>query len=116
MSQLRVPDLVDLLRETLEQSEQSHELPSDDPILTELRRSILLTIAELNIARSGKAAASVLKSGSIHPALEAMPELVTTLEKITTVVCWICGTPVPLEDCKTNDHGHVVHESATPQS
>jgi hypothetical protein len=29
----------------------------------------------------------------------------------TTVSCWICGKPIPLEDCKTDDHGHVVHEN-----
>jgi hypothetical protein len=29
---------------------------------------------------------------------------------ITSVKCWMCGKPIPLEECKTDDHGHVVHE------
>lgn len=24
--------------------------------------------------------------------------------------CWICGRAVPLENCKTEEHGSVVHE------
>ena len=31
-------------------------------------------------------------------------------DKTTSVVCWMCGRPIPLEECKTDDHGHVVHE------
>ncbi len=31
-------------------------------------------------------------------------------DKTATVVCWMCGKPIPLEKCKTDDHGHVVHE------
>jgi hypothetical protein len=31
-------------------------------------------------------------------------------DKITAVMCWICGKLIPLEDCKTDDDGHVVHE------
>ncbi len=27
-----------------------------------------------------------------------------------SVKCWICGRPIPHEECKTDDHGHVVHE------
>jgi hypothetical protein len=29
---------------------------------------------------------------------------------VTTVQCWICAKPIPLEDCKTDDDGHPVHE------
>jgi hypothetical protein len=25
-------------------------------------------------------------------------------------VCWICGHPVPLEECKTDEQGRAVHE------
>jgi len=25
--------------------------------------------------------------------------------------CWICGTPVPLEDCKIDEQGRAVHEN-----
>lgn len=25
-------------------------------------------------------------------------------------VCWICGKPVALETCKTDEHGSAVHE------
>ena len=32
-------------------------------------------------------------------------------EKTTAVNCWICGRPIPLEECKTDDYGHVVHEA-----
>jgi hypothetical protein len=56
VSQLHVPDLVDLLRDMLERVEQSRELPPHDPILEELKRSILLAIAQVNITRRGKAA------------------------------------------------------------
>ena len=31
-------------------------------------------------------------------------------DKMTSVVCWMCGKSIPLEECKTDDHGHVVHE------
>ncbi len=24
--------------------------------------------------------------------------------------CWICGKEVPLEHCKTDEHGHAVHD------
>ena len=27
------------------------------------------------------------------------------------VHCWICGKPVPLEECKTDDCGRPVHEN-----
>jgi hypothetical protein len=27
-----------------------------------------------------------------------------------TVNCSICGKPVPLQECKSNDNGHPVHE------
>jgi hypothetical protein len=32
-------------------------------------------------------------------------------EKITSVTCWICGYPVPLQECKTDDRGRSVHEN-----
>ena len=31
-------------------------------------------------------------------------------EKITSLTCWICGKSVRLEDCKSDDYGHTVHE------
>jgi hypothetical protein len=32
-------------------------------------------------------------------------------EKITNVTCWICGYPVPLQECKADDRGRPVHEN-----
>jgi hypothetical protein len=32
-------------------------------------------------------------------------------EKITNVTCWICGYPVPLQECKPDDRGRPVHEN-----
>gem|GEM_PF-5094589 len=26
-------------------------------------------------------------------------------------ICWICKRPVPLETCKTDEHGRTVHEA-----
>jgi hypothetical protein len=31
-------------------------------------------------------------------------------ERLTSVPCVICGNPVRLEECKTNDLGEPVHE------
>jgi hypothetical protein len=32
-------------------------------------------------------------------------------ERLTSVPCVICGKPVRLEECKTNDLGEPVHEA-----
>jgi hypothetical protein len=32
-------------------------------------------------------------------------------ERLTSVPCVICGRPVRLEECKTNDIGEPVHEA-----
>jgi hypothetical protein len=32
------------------------------------------------------------------------------MRPLTVPVCYICGDPVPLEDCKTDENGHAVHE------
>jgi hypothetical protein len=32
-------------------------------------------------------------------------------DRITNVTCWICGYPVPLPECKTDDRGRAVHEN-----
>jgi hypothetical protein len=43
----KVPSLIDVLRSTFEQLEQTIELRPDDPALRELKRSILIAIADL---------------------------------------------------------------------
>ena len=53
-----VPTLIDILRETLQQVEQSAEFGLDDPALIELKHAIVRTIAELEIARLGKSKAA----------------------------------------------------------
>jgi hypothetical protein len=50
----RTPDLIELLRRTLEQLEKSQHLPPDDPKLIELKRAIVSAIAELRILKNGK--------------------------------------------------------------
>jgi endogenous inhibitor of DNA gyrase (YacG/DUF329 family) len=32
-------------------------------------------------------------------------------QRLTSVPCVICGKPVRLEECRTNDLGHPVHEA-----
>ncbi len=48
------PNLVDVLRSTLDRLEKSEELASDDPALTELKESILSNITELEVAKTPK--------------------------------------------------------------
>jgi hypothetical protein len=52
------PDLVQLLKETLKRLEQTEELQPNDPALVELKQSIVRTIAELEVAKSGKSASA----------------------------------------------------------
>ena len=52
-----IPDLLTLLRETLVQIELIERLPNDDPELTELKRYIVLAIAELSLKRYDERAA-----------------------------------------------------------
>jgi hypothetical protein len=33
------------------------------------------------------------------------------MQAINEVICWICGKPVLLHDCKSDDHGRPVHEN-----
>ena len=54
----RTLDLTDLLRQTLEHLEKTHDLPPDDPTLVELKRWLVTAIAELRIARNGKSRAA----------------------------------------------------------
>lgn len=53
MSPGDVPDLIALIRETLEQLE-IEGIASDDPTLLELKRYLVLIIAELQILRSDR--------------------------------------------------------------
>lgn len=46
-----IPDLITLLRETLEKMEALEHLSVDDPLLVELEHHIVLAIAELSVAR-----------------------------------------------------------------
>jgi hypothetical protein len=55
VNQRSIRDLVELLRETLQQVEQDQELRPDDPILMELKRHIVRAIADLHIAKSSRA-------------------------------------------------------------
>jgi hypothetical protein len=48
----KVPSLIDVLRSTFKQLEQTIELRPDDPALRELKRSILTAIAELEVRKS----------------------------------------------------------------
>lgn len=50
--QSHTPDLIDLLRQTLKQLEETQDLLPDDPTLVELKRSLVSAIAELRVARS----------------------------------------------------------------
>jgi hypothetical protein len=56
--QPQTPDLISLLRETLEQLERAQEVLPDDAALVELKRSIVSAIAELRIAKNGKSHAA----------------------------------------------------------
>jgi hypothetical protein len=47
MAKYRNPDLVDALRATLQQIEQSEKVSRDDRTLARLKRHILLTLADL---------------------------------------------------------------------
>ena len=53
-----VPDLIQVLRKTLQKLEESEHIRPDDRALIELRRSILRMIAELEIAKSSKSIAA----------------------------------------------------------
>jgi hypothetical protein len=48
----KAPGLIDLLCSTLKQVEQMADLSPDDPALRELKRHILMIIAELEIEKS----------------------------------------------------------------
>jgi hypothetical protein len=50
------PSLVEILRSTLAQVEQSADLSPDDPAMVKLRRLVLRLIAELEVAKTRKAA------------------------------------------------------------
>jgi hypothetical protein len=50
------PGLVDILRSTLARVEQSADLSPDDPAFVKLRNSVLRLIAELEVAKTRKAA------------------------------------------------------------
>ena len=28
-----------------------------------------------------------------------------------STICWLCGKSLALESCKTDEHGHAIHES-----
>jgi hypothetical protein len=51
----KVPSLIDVLRSTFEQLEQTIELRPDDPAVRELKRSVLAAIAELEVQKSDAA-------------------------------------------------------------
>jgi len=51
-------DLVHILRETLKHLEQTDDLSPNDPTLIELKRHIVRVLAELKIARNGRASAA----------------------------------------------------------
>ncbi len=51
------PNLVNVLRSTLEHLKKSEELASDDPALAQLKGSLLSNITELEVAKTAKAAA-----------------------------------------------------------
>ena len=53
----RSPNIIEVLRSTLERVEQSVALSPDDPALKELRRLILRLIVELEIERDKRSAA-----------------------------------------------------------
>jgi len=53
----RSPNIIEILRSTLERVEKNVALSPDDPALQELRRMILRTIVELEIERDKRAAA-----------------------------------------------------------
>lgn len=50
------PSLVEILRSTLARVEQSADLSPDDPAMVKLRRLVLRLIAELEVAKTRKAA------------------------------------------------------------
>jgi hypothetical protein len=50
------PRLVEILRSTLARVEQSADLSTDDPALVKLRDFVLHLIAELEVAKTRKAA------------------------------------------------------------
>lgn len=52
------PNLVQVLRDTLQRIERSNELLPDDPALLELQRSLLRIIAELELAREDESPAA----------------------------------------------------------
>jgi hypothetical protein len=49
------PSLIEALRSALEQLERTEHITSDDPALRELKRSLLLMIAELESTKSAVA-------------------------------------------------------------
>lgn len=53
-----VPDLIELLQETLERLETTQDLKPDDPVLLEVKNSIARTIAELSVAKFRKSQAA----------------------------------------------------------
>jgi hypothetical protein len=53
-----VPDLIELLQETLERLESTQDLKPDDPTMLELKSSIVRAIAELSIAKFRKSQAA----------------------------------------------------------
>ena len=49
-----VPDLIGLLRDTLEQVEQIEGLQPDDPSLLDFKRCLVLIISELKMLKNGR--------------------------------------------------------------
>ncbi len=58
MRERHTPDLIHLLRQTLERLQETQDLLPNDPALLELKRSIVSAIAELKIATNGKSRAA----------------------------------------------------------
>lgn len=52
------PTLIGVLQTTLRQLEQTEEIKSDDAALLELKRSIALVMAELEVAKAAKRASA----------------------------------------------------------
>lgn len=53
----RSPNIIEVLRSTLERLEKKVELRPDDPALRELRRQVLRIIVELEVERTRRPAA-----------------------------------------------------------
>ena len=54
MDQVRVPSLVELLRETLAGVEESRLVQPNDPVFIDLKQNLVRAITDLEVVKSGK--------------------------------------------------------------